>query len=361
MAQEITTKCICIIRHKKGNKKAKIYTVNIIRRGESNDGLYNFEKGEEIKENVSDVIAERNKLIADNKVGCDYEKYFLIIEYEIPFFVGDMEKYADLFEFMDVPGLNERSDIKENSNNNSSQQNISNITSGFYFRQIFPLIRNNIKFSLFIFGVDNYDKTNAKEILLGYINQENKYFDNNSFSSSYFTSNEEQNKYLKIKQKQNAEKKEQREYCSLESFRESIFILNKIDTLKPKEREEGNQNFIKYMEKEFKGDKFIKLNEENEIATMGLILNKEISKYDSFEQYLDYYNSIAKEIEDHSNSFYEYIVEIMNKDFKLKIKIEENENEEESSEDNNDINLLLNKEKSNEKIPSFMDENEYKT
>ena len=361
MAQEITTKCICIIRHQKGNKKAKIYTVKIVRRGESNDGLYNFEKGEEIKENVSEVIAERNKLIAENKVGCDYEKYFLIIEYEIPFFVGDMEKYADLFEFMDVPGLNERSDIKENSNNNSNKQNISNITSGFYFRQIFPLIRNNIKFSLFIFGADIYDKTNAKEILLGYINQENKYFDNNSSIYSNFASNGEQDKYLKIKQKKNLEKKEQREYCSLESFRESIFILNKIDIFNSEEREKGNQTFIEYMEKEFKGDKFIKLNEENEIATMGLILNEEISKNDSFKQYLSYYNLLSKEIKDHSNSFYEYIVEMMNKDFKLKIKIEENESDEESSENDNDFNLIIDKKKSKEKIPPFMDEEEYET
>ena len=361
MAQEITTKCICIIRHQKGNKKAKIYTVKIVRRGESNDGLYNFEKGEEIKENVSEVIAERNKLIAENKVGCDYEKYFLIIEYEIPFFVGDMEKYADLFEFMDVPGLNERSDIKENSNNNSNKQNISNITSGFYFRQIFPLIRNNIKFSLFIFGADIYDKTNAKEILLGYINQENKYFDNNSSIYSNFASNGEQDKYLKIKQKKNLEKKEQREYCSLESFRESIFILNKIDIFNSEEREKGNQTFIEYMEKEFKGDKFIKLNEENEIATMGLILNEEISKNDSFKQYLSYYNLLSKEIKDHSNSFYEYIVEMMNKDFKLKIKIEENESDEESSENDNDFNSIIDKKKSKEKIPPFMDEEEYET
>lgn len=152
MAQEITTKCVCIIRHKKGNKKAKIYEAEILRRNDSM-GYYNFIKGKEIKDNVAQVIAERNKLIAENKVGNNYEKYFLIIEYEIPFFKGDIENIADLVEFMDIPGLNEKSDIKttEKENKNNKEKGFqSNITSGFYFRQIFPLIRNNILFSLFI-------------------------------------------------------------------------------------------------------------------------------------------------------------------------------------------------------------------
>ena len=76
MAEEITTKCICIIRHKKGNKKAKVYNVEIKKRGKN---LYNFIKGEEIKNNVAKEIEERNKLINDlisKKTGCNYEKYF---------------------------------------------------------------------------------------------------------------------------------------------------------------------------------------------------------------------------------------------------------------------------------------------
>ena len=73
MDQAITTKCVCIIRHKKGNKKAKIYEVEIEKRGEQ---LFNFIKGKEIKKKVEEVIKERNKLITDDKVGFNYEKYF---------------------------------------------------------------------------------------------------------------------------------------------------------------------------------------------------------------------------------------------------------------------------------------------
>ena len=71
MADKITTKCVCIIRHKKDCKNAKIYDVIIKDRG---NYIYNFEKGKEI-----------NKDIEEDKVEFDYKKYFLIIEYEIPF------------------------------------------------------------------------------------------------------------------------------------------------------------------------------------------------------------------------------------------------------------------------------------
>ena len=99
--QKITTKCVCIIRHKKGNKRPKIYEVSIKERGKD---LYNFEKGKEIEEkDVAKIISERNQQIKSKEYEGDYEKYFLIIEYEIPFFSEDFEEYGDLFEFMDIP------------------------------------------------------------------------------------------------------------------------------------------------------------------------------------------------------------------------------------------------------------------
>jgi len=125
MDHGITTKCIFIIRHKKGNKKAKLYEVKIVNRGgdEEKYKYNNFEKGEEIpNEDVAKAIKERNLLITKNKISkANFEKYFLIIEYEIPLFQGDFEKYGDLFEFMDVPGLNEESDINNDFNNNEKQ------------------------------------------------------------------------------------------------------------------------------------------------------------------------------------------------------------------------------------------------
>lgn len=99
VAQKITTKCVCIIRHRKGCKNPKIYNVSFKGRG---DGLYNFERGDEIKEDVAEVIIERNELIEKNEIGYNYIKYFLIIEYDIPFFRGDLENmqiYLNLWTF----------------------------------------------------------------------------------------------------------------------------------------------------------------------------------------------------------------------------------------------------------------------
>lgn len=72
---------------------------------------------------------------------------------------------------MDIPGLNEQSDItinenqnREETNTNNNEENIknqSNIETNYYFRQIFPLIKMNIKFSLFIFEAMSYSQENT--------------------------------------------------------------------------------------------------------------------------------------------------------------------------------------------------------
>ena len=48
-----------------------------------------------------------------NKQNKFWKIFFKIFEYEIPLFQGEFEKYGDLFKFMDVPGLNEESDINK--------------------------------------------------------------------------------------------------------------------------------------------------------------------------------------------------------------------------------------------------------
>ena len=114
---------------KKGIKKEpKIYEAKI---KQLEDNTYQFIKGNEILENASKVISERNKLLSENKIVNDFEKYFLIIEYEIPLFKGDFEKYSDFFEFIDFPGLNDLNNI--------------------YLKQIFPFIQMNIKFFYLFF------------------------------------------------------------------------------------------------------------------------------------------------------------------------------------------------------------------
>ena len=336
MADTITTKCVCIIRHKKGCKKARIYNVVIEERGKY---IYNFEKGDEIVENVDKVIEEKNKDIKENKVGADYKKYFLIIEYEIPFFRGDFEKYAELFEFMDIPGLNESSEITNNQQNNSIEDN-------FYFKKIFPLIQNNIKFSLFIFAADTYDKENSLQILTNYIkggsqikNEENKNNMNQNINKSDASTKSEE-----IKNNASEEEKKRILFCQNKSFKESIFILNKIDKFQDK-KEEGKTYFRDFIAKH----KFdINLNDNNQPCIMGRKLNDEIIKLKSFKDYVSFY--IIYSNENCRIRFYNYISKIMNQDFKVNIKNEENDEKEEEEEE---------EEKEEEEAPSIMKKQDY--
>ena len=264
IGNSISTKCVCIIRHKKGiKKKPKIYEVKI-KKLENN--IYHFIKGNEILDNPAKVISERNKLISDNKVGNDLEKYCLIIEYEIPLFKGEFEKYSNFFEFIDFPGFCELYNI--------------------YLKQILSLIQMNIKFSLFIFSSERYLEHSTIMTI-------------ESFIKSYF---------------KDENKEDENNYNIAESFKESLFILNKMDLIEPKKRKEVEEEFKKCIEEQFKNKIYIKLNEENEIA----ISAKELNKNNSFEKYLNFYNNEIYTSYDDDN-YYEYIIKNMNRDFKLNI------------------------------------------
>ena len=186
----ITTKFVSIIRHNKKlkGKKPNVYKVNFIQRGFINNAfLYDFERdGGPLGGDAKEIIKKRNQEITNNELEALPQNYFYIIETYIPLFAGEYEKYSVYFEFMDIPGLNE----------SSSQDNKDNI----YFEKIIPLFINNIKFSIFIFDTMNYlDKNNSDETFLNFEKQIN------SFYAVYLNENMK------------------------ETFKNSIFILNKID------------------------------------------------------------------------------------------------------------------------------------
>ena len=368
VAEKITTKCVCIIRHRKGCKKPKIFNVDIQERGK---GLYNFnikkikkkikkkniedeeqeeEIEDEIKENVAEVIKQRNELIEKNEIGFDYNKYFLIIEYDIPFFRGKLEKYADYFEFMDIPGLNEAPEAIKTSKEEKVKI-INALNKSFYFNQIFPLIQNNIKFSLFIFSAENYDGKNATEILDSYIDggikeKKNKIKDEKKLSHS-----EKENE--RIKQQRNKEENELSKLNFIESFKNSIFILNKIDHYKSLEKtKKGIENFRVFYQDYISKKKIeLKLDEENQVGLIGNKLNDENSKLNSFEEYLKYYILYTKDNSGYKDkkisNFYEHMLGIMKKEFKIKNIIDDDEEdneeeEEEEEEEENDIKKPFN-------------------
>ena len=153
---DITTRFLCIIRHNINYKSPIISNITI---EERNLLKYNFIKDLIISENEygNDYIKRYNKFFSlkENKGLKIEEKYFLLIEVDIPFFHGECEKYADLIEFIDIPGLNEI------DSRNFNDKNI-------YFSQIIPFIQPNYLFSIFLFDLNNFQSKDAKDILLNF-------------------------------------------------------------------------------------------------------------------------------------------------------------------------------------------------
>ena len=120
-----TIRFVCLIRHNKllKNKDPLIYNVEFIPRAVDYN-YYNFEKGNLIEGDIKDIIQKRNEDLNNKIIDEIPENYFYIIENFIPFFEGEYEKYADYFEFLDVPGLNEV----------SNNLNIDNI----YYEKVLP-------------------------------------------------------------------------------------------------------------------------------------------------------------------------------------------------------------------------------
>ena len=282
-----TTRFVCIIRHNKElkDKKAKIYTVKFIERADLKDQTneikkcYNFEKNEYIDEDIKIVIEKRNKELAGKNLLNRPENYFYIIENYIPFFSGENEKYADYFEFLDIPGLNENSDNLEEDN--------------IYYKKVLPLIINNVIFSLFIFDIQNYkNAVNSTALYKKYLKMLN------SRIKDFFDDKKVLN---------DIEKK-------------SIYILNKID-LRKDDLQKERENFDKYLE--------FNLNvnlEDKKILLLSLRdINLEKHKFENFKSYLNYVIKAPK----FKKSFILNLKEKMQKDFSITISIPDDiENDE---------------------------------
>ena len=281
---DITTKFISIIRHNKNlkGKKPNVYKVNFIQRSFINNTfLYEFEKdGDPLEGDAKEIIKKRNQEIINNELEALPENYFYIIETYIPLFLGEYQKYSNYFEFLDIPGLNE----------STSQNNKDNI----YFEKIIPLFINNIKFSIFIFDTMNYlDKNNSDETFLNFEKQIN------SFYEIYGNEN--------IKEK----------------FKNSIFILNKID----QSNREGGLEEEKKDFKEHLRDKLQVTISDNYISFLSA--EREYSSKKRFKSYDKYIDFVMKKAKKKVN-FLEQLRNNMEKDFEIEIE----ENFEEGDETN---------------------------
>ena len=209
--------------------------------------------------------------------------YFLIIEANLPIFNGTcLEKYSDIFEFMDVPGLNEAVDKEEK---------IDSVGNNFYFKEIIPTIIPNSKFFILMFDAENYQNEDSMEII------------------------------LKLKE-QKGEK----------VIENSLFVLNKIDICGGEEEEEELlNNFIRNLEEKFdflKGKLIVK---ENVIGISAKKLLSNRNKYKDFKNYLEgiiFESQLNKTKE--NQTFSRYLKEKFQKE--IKQNIEYNSDDEDSDD-----------------------------
>ena len=304
--EDIATKFVCFIRHVKGIKRPKIYSVKFELR---DSGKYNFEKDKEYKGDVKEIIKERNKYIKEGNGKRDPSNYFLIVEADIPLFHGENEKYSHFFEFLDFPGLDE---VK--AGENSLKENT-------YFKDFLPLIQPNIMFSLFLFDLNSYESTSGKEIFKNYI----------------FNKDENVSKLLKG------------------TLYKSIYILNQIDKELKLEKDKNKRYEVQEKREEHFREKMkenfeqilninnLDFNKENSISLSAKILELEEYKFKSFPKFIEYIISLV-EIEDEKN-FKQYLEkklkEILNISKFHKSKNENNSITEEIEEELEEVNLTL--------------------
>ena len=203
--------------------------------------------------------------------------YFLILETNIPFFRGENEKYGNYFEFMDVPGLNERNDNINNNNNNEDEFN-----SQFYFQNIIPIIQNNIKFAIFIFDCFSY-KSNQVKLILNNFTKVKDYKEIISENDSNQLRNQKESKN-KIIEKERLD----REKKIIDAYKNSLFIFNKIDKYEDINQEKEGfkefKNFLKNINKPINDEQL----EKNCIDLSSQILNLKVYKYHTFIDYIFY-------------------------------------------------------------------------
>jgi hypothetical protein len=252
-SHDITTKCVTIIRHKPIDIP-EIYSVKIIERRK---GYYNFVKNEKIDGDPNRLISERNKFIINSKECPNPEDFFILIEARTQLFLGENSKYFNLFQFLDIPGLDEGNQDSDDFRH-----------SKFFKEQILPKITGNSQFSLFLFDAEKYLVKNNAEIYKDYINQ-----------------------YFETK------------------FLNCFFILNKIDILKDKEKE------IKYFIDNMIKDKLgVNLSKNYIDFVSATQLTEEKDKDIDFPHYLKYITNKNTEKE---TNFLIHLINQLKEDYKV--------------------------------------------
>ena len=300
---DVATKFVCFIRHNKNNAVPKFYEAIPENRKSSykKTDFFNFEKGNEIIGNISEVISQRNKEIFDteknNEVIREALKYFIIIEANLNIFNDPLlEKYADIFEFLDIPGLDE-GQFKDNP----------------YLKNLIPIIAPNSAFSIFFFNGDSMEDTSTativKEITMYF--SKNKIFDDKSISN-------EIDKKIALN---------------------SLYIINKVDN--KNDYDEKKNILKKKLEEIFKSENYsYNVNELNIIPLSGRNLLFEANQLEDFYYFLGNTYIKYKQLDEKTRKeFKSYLSDELKPFSKTdKIKKEDDDSDSDSSDDNNEDN-----------------------
>ena len=270
IGENITTKFCLIIRDNKNYKKGKIFNVTIEKRAEVEK--FNFIKKDEIKEDPKIFLAKRNKYIENLEI--DKEKdaglYFVILEIDTGLFEGEFEKYSNLIEFIDLPGLNEKG-----------------LAENFYFRNILPFIKPNLLFPIIILDAKKFYTSDVFDIFNEIFKP---YIPKNMVGNNYDLEN--QNFYLK-KCKNN-----------------SLFLINKLNLFQEDERAEMIYKITNETSYALNVNLFL---EKNTFQINSKAKNLEINKYESFLDYINY--ALNKEDLKESDEIKNIINKEIKKDF----------------------------------------------
>ena len=298
IGDKVTTRFITIIRHDKNATIPEVYQVEIEKR--NNENGFNFnEKGENLlksNSNLTKLIKELNEDIEKNnsqnseKYLYDIEKYFLIIKTRIPLFEGKYEKYGNLIDFMDIPGLDE----------------VQNLTNDI-FDDFIKIIFSNILFPLFIFDVKSFENDNSRNII-------KKYFDLYTSATMNISSKNNEIKYDR-----------------------GIYILNKIDLINEDIKEIFNTFISKYDHIDLCNGNIIYIKPEININFFGISANKLcLIKTGSFIENI--FNDIVIEAKKtKNNSFKKFIREYLFSKYKIDLNKSKEEKEDKSLEKRLDL------------------------
>ena len=291
----ITTKFICIIRHNKELSAPKLFPVILKKRkSEINPNAYNFIKDEknELKGDLKEIIKTINKKISKCKElnTLKKEEFFYILEANLDIFKQENYIFSKMFEFMDIPGLNE-------------------ITE-FYLKNIIPLITPNTHFSIFLFDAGASEDQGTLKLFKNFLHLMNSKAKKNSF-----------------------------------------FIYNKLDIFKNDKLEQNKQLLDFKNETLFKVYN-LKLKNNHLVGLDSIQLKYDKNKADNFADYIkSFIQSIPNKTKTKFNTLFK---KKFNEDFQLKKfpKIDAQIKENKTEEDEkilNDINVSL-KQKNYEEI-----------